>query len=114
MSEQLKPCPFCGSERVMRWKGNIWETVYCDNCSAAITKADSITAWNRRVEPEPKTCEWTPSDSIYGAAYHAQCGHLWIADNYDQTPEGRDMVYCPFCGGKIVVIEANGEERDEQ
>ena len=51
MSEELKPCPFCGGE------AEIFESaicqIRCSNCNARScwnTKDKAIEAWNRRAE----------------------------------------------------------------
>lgn len=60
MSEQLKPCPFCGSEAKIFHKYYGW-SVYCDNLNCQIRTLgtweyksieQAITAWNRRVSDD--------------------------------------------------------------
>ena len=55
MSEELKPCPFCGgpaSEAM--WPGHVG----CLNSDCGAYKANlSIAAWNRRASPTPPTTE---------------------------------------------------------
>lgn len=52
MSE-LKPCPFCGSDKIIISNWGMWRC-WCSNCLAKaddmIRKKDAIEAWNRRVE----------------------------------------------------------------
>ncbi len=58
MTEKLKPCPFCGSEKIyidMRDVFNEDETEYfytCKNCGATapacIDDNDALKAWNTR------------------------------------------------------------------
>nr|DAK97104.1 MAG TPA: restriction alleviation protein [Caudoviricetes sp.] len=64
MTEELKPCPFCGSEKV----DCFWDDPYdgyhgdcgryrtiCNNCYAEIVrkeKQSAIEAWNRRESDE--------------------------------------------------------------
>lgn len=58
MSEELKPCPFCGGRAVesethaaQHW----WYSVECLLCGAEITEAvaaEAITAWNTRTPSE--------------------------------------------------------------
>lgn len=52
MSDELKPCPFCGGKAIMGMF-NVW----CDNCRAETNGDDTyatddeiIAAWNRRSE----------------------------------------------------------------
>ena len=58
MSEKLKPCPFCGSENLYIDSGEFFREyeIRCTKCGGRIcwfdTKAEAITAWNRRVHNE--------------------------------------------------------------
>lgn len=52
MSEELKPCPFCGGMNIHIWDiSTPW--VSCNDCLAntacALTKEEAIRIWNRRV-----------------------------------------------------------------
>ena len=59
MSEQLKPCPFCGGADIRPFDNS----VVCNSCSAsgpdlghcvgAECRNDAIAAWNRRAEAQP-------------------------------------------------------------
>ena len=51
MSEELKPCPFCGGKNMRIWNtSRPW--VSCDDCLANTaygeTKEEAIEQWNRR------------------------------------------------------------------
>ena len=60
MSEELKPCPFCGGEATLDHvngsHGELWD-IFCSTRSCEIrpctvwftTEQDAIEAWNRRV-----------------------------------------------------------------
>ena len=57
MTEELKPCPFCGSDNVhlSHWTGQAY--VYCANCMVRTEvylhgscEEKAIEAWNRRAE----------------------------------------------------------------
>jgi Lar family restriction alleviation protein len=63
MSEELKPCPFCGGKpRIDPTFGD----VICDGCGLIMegkegdSKADVLIAWNRRVEPRAEKPEVEP------------------------------------------------------
>jgi len=61
MSEELKPCPFCGNEAYLTPSGVI---AYCGNtkeCDATVNpqrgQREAIAAWNRRAtltQPAPE------------------------------------------------------------
>lgn len=54
MSEKLKPCPFCGGEKIVFRADEecSWCWYLCQDCRASSGKertlADAIEAWNRR------------------------------------------------------------------
>lgn len=52
MSDELKPCPFCGEEAEVRYQSNLYG-VRCKKCLATVaafdTEAEAIEAWNQRV-----------------------------------------------------------------
>ena len=59
MSEELLPCPFCGSTELLGdfyINRNLHESyaIFCTNCDATLrgyTKSEVIDAWNSRAEP---------------------------------------------------------------
>lgn len=54
MSEQLKPCPFCGERGMITIGANGMHFATCEACPIelwATSKAKAIAAWNRRTEP---------------------------------------------------------------
>lgn len=57
MSEELKPCPFCGSENAAPYAVKSCHSVLCVACGGegpeAESEAAAIEAWNRRALPEP-------------------------------------------------------------
>ncbi|MCD8350069.1 MAG: Lar family restriction alleviation protein [Planctomycetaceae bacterium] len=56
MSEELRPCPFCGGEADVEMVLNDYWNAYCVDCGATTTdiidQNEAIAAWNRRT-PEP-------------------------------------------------------------
>jgi Lar family restriction alleviation protein len=53
MTDELKACPFCGSENVEKLKnGHGWNYVHCNGCgaegSADLGESGAIEAWNAR------------------------------------------------------------------
>lgn len=75
MSEELKPCPFCGGTDIAisvdENQGNKWGSAVCYSCSAvgpevrtgyetypeASWRAEAAAEWNRRASPTPPTTE---------------------------------------------------------
>ena len=111
MTDNLKPCPFCGGEAKTRLDDRWW--VHCGNCTCEIgfegmdengyygrfdTEADAIVAWNTRAE---RTCHVNELDAltqtlsmVNGCSWGecSECGCL--------TPT--DSVFCIECGAKVV------------
>ncbi len=56
MSEELKPCPFCGGKSMTHTEGwefsGVWWTVCCPKCDFSgpefLKKDEAIAAWNNR------------------------------------------------------------------
>jgi len=61
MSDELKPCPFCGGEDVeivehcgeFGWSYTV-ECLDCDCNAKQLEKSYAVAAWNRRAGEEPK------------------------------------------------------------
>ena len=109
MTEELKPCPFCGEDHVSvaytgyEDEGCVLYTLGCSttNCPGHISGSwryfnleRAAEAWNRRAE---RTCEVTEYNDC---GPHAEdctivltCGHRTLGD----IPN-----YCPSCGAKVV------------
>jgi len=58
MSDNLKPCPFCGAEAYM-WSWNYGVAIQCSNFSymhwievRGQTIEEAIEKWNARIEPQ--------------------------------------------------------------
>lgn len=101
MSEELKPCPFCGGEaRIVQASGRMLFCVVCDDCDASgghyFTEEDAATAWNDRAE---RTCHLVETDHEYEASYRCtECKRVVWAD-FKGNPKPN---YCPNCGAKVV------------
>lgn len=114
MSDELKPCPFCGGEAVFNAHataediGNgmvcrtlaVIECPRCEFCIAHETDEEAVAAWNARAE---RTCRWVPFDeghSIAGPGWRcSECG-------LELGPENVFVVErcycCPGCCSKVV------------
>lgn len=114
MSEELKPCPFCGGE-AKEFTGedaapHRW-TVECDSCGAHVgsdTRHKARAKWNRRAGTtceqrrtrrvcyvESSHVEWERGEYSY-LEVELSCGHAFTWD--DVTPPD----YCPYCGARII------------
>ena len=82
MTEELKPCPFCGGGAVKHYDKEAGVDVYCQSCEAGInwrdTRSDAITAWNARATPKVKPLVWeyTPTGPYTGETWRS--GQYWI------------------------------------
>lgn len=73
MSQELKPCPFCGSNKVK----DIRDAIQCQECGAMAVgdTGPRDEAWNRRAAPQAQGAgKWGPEDVI---------GDCWGATNDD-------------------------------
>ncbi|WP_422824239.1 Lar family restriction alleviation protein [Xenorhabdus siamensis] len=56
MTDELKPCPFCGSKNIdWSWfytDGKRHTLIYCEDCPAQVVgkmlKSDAVKVWNQR------------------------------------------------------------------
>lgn len=57
ITDNLKPCPFCGGQATMITSSKPLIIVECETCFAKVSSldglADAIAAWNRRPEDLP-------------------------------------------------------------
>lgn len=130
MSEELRPCPFCGRSDTMCFSNNHEEcdddidvpTMYIVVCSMHDggcgahsgyyeTKLEAAAAWNRRVE---RTCRPVVADDGAGAwgVYCSECGYRFAGPyGKREVPEHmagrRDIMprYCQSCGARVEVDE---------
>ena len=106
--DNLKPCPFCGSNNVLptRYEDDDscaeYYAIWCDCCNGAIspfdTQTDAEKAWNNRAE-ERKTGYWVGTCGHTITYTCSICGEeaLYEEGVYDQVLSK----YCPFCGAKM-------------
>lgn len=111
MTEDLKPCPFCGNIPVLSDDGwtHTW-TVECPHfeCyvnpqTVAFGRERAIAAWNTRAE---RTCTWevVKGGCIYDVYACSACGYEYAESRCDNgvKTEICDAKYCPNCGAKVV------------
>lgn len=115
MSEELRPCPFCGSDHVdlicMGTREDDPHVVECDDCDATASgmdRAEAMANWNRRAG---RTCRPEVCDDGAGAwgVYCSECGYRFAGPyGKREVPEHmatrRDIMprYCPSCGARVV------------
>jgi Lar family restriction alleviation protein len=133
MSDELKPCPFCGGEaRAFYSEESGTFDVQCQRCGAIPfigsrtserkTMADVIAAWNARAE---RTCRFSLEEDREMLAEKAACGPgefvtqdmpdlLWTCSTCgEQYRNGLDALpgwlkHCPNCGAKVTDEEEVG------
>lgn len=103
MTEELKPCPFCGGEAILC--ENIDRAyVYCKECGCQTDESHATAryaaeAWNTRYKRTCKAiCEQVFEEHVWLCS---ACGEAFdsIASIYD---------FCPYCGAEIMQEEING------
>lgn len=107
MSEELKPCPFCGGTDIAisvdENQGNKWGSAVCYSCSAvgpevrtgyetypeASWRAEAAAEWNRRASPTPHTTEGREAWRIGMLNAAAICE--WFSDAKNAAREIRTL-----------------------
>lgn len=108
MSDELKPCPFCGgseiyAEEYEHHPGAVRWRVFCAGCMAGVdtgtrqSMGQAVQDWNRRAE---RTCrmeyneQWSHDEYYPTECYNcSECGHM----TYDGVP-----TFCPNCGARVI------------
>ena len=111
MSEELKPCPFCGVVPDIREEPNAWydgdsafyamcmndDCCMCVETEAYLTREEVTKAWNTRAE---RTCHNTAPYVGFGkrsrGVFHCSECSRW------EEMTGYPFKYCPHCGAKVV------------
>ena len=117
MSEELKPCPFCGGEARFETYGGTACAVVCQTCGCGTPTMrldDGMIAadlWNHRAERTCRVEEDTKRASqtqLVVTKSCSECGHCFGAEtHYERMFEGMVLNeielprYCPRCGAKV-------------
>lgn len=105
MTQELKPCPFCGGEAhvlAQHWDdgSHVW-WVECAACGAEGMRCDdgqhAIDAWNTRAE---RTCTFEPESS--GLLGQYKCSSCNDTVRLASLKMLERLHYCPNCGTKVV------------
>lgn len=107
MSEELKPCPFCGGEAHIAERLTYGGKLYGACCYGTLCPGsepfpwcldyeDAADAWNRRAE---RTCRmvrarWDDGECVWGCRCTA-CGDRFTYET------GTTWRYCPACGARV-------------
>lgn len=113
MTNELKPCPFCGGGTHYYAPAPIDHHIQCEKCFAEtggfFSKEAAIEAWNTRAE---RTCEIARVETGEPAEYdcdevlwHCESCHEEVAiyaynENGDTWAD--KPAFCPNCGAKVV------------
>lgn len=107
MTEELKPCPFCGGEAELNESESVFPyfSIWCknENCIAGAVQVKDfdkerlVNAWNTRAE---RNCKMIPNgDADFAATLACSvCGN--VESVYAISAD--EFNYCPNCGAKVV------------
>lgn len=113
MTNELKPCPFCGGEAEFYPAACIEQgwyiaTVQCVSCAAQVCSKpgldrteqeandSAIKAWNTRAE---RTCKMV-FNQLAGMMQCSECGEYSLLGSWQKKHGG--LNYCSRCGAKVV------------
>lgn len=113
MTNDLKPCPFCGGAAhasLAAYASGATAHALCDGCGAAVLGygrgerglRDAVKRWNRRAE---RTCRVECYPPGYEDNLHyevcSECGTVLTASRPGDRHSARAS-YCPNCGARVV------------
>ena len=94
MTEQLKPCPFCGSPASAKIFDGVVVQVYCPKCGAMNAYGDYAKGyWNKRTKKETnvKPCPICGSKAnlyeAYDSSWCVQCSKCSLTSPYSDKKE---------------------------
>lgn len=101
MTNELKPCPFCGGDARMAY-GALHKWIVCERCGASSVLrslgGEAIESWNARAE---RTCgEWRGETYMTDSGFTETDAQLWC--EHCDIPLEEDWRYCPKCGARVV------------
>ena len=114
MSEELKPCPFCGGEahfiKVKHVVG-VWYTVCCDDAECFGHEQSRLytlrrlaaEAWNRRAERTCGELRGEPRHDAIGYSAAHEDDELWCEHCDIELDDS--WLFCPNCGARVVEEE---------
>lgn len=105
MSEELRPCPFCGGEAAIYeplatsfWFVRCSDGDTCSTCGPdRETRSAAIEAWNTRAEKKCRMVRKPTIDPYTDRAVCSGCGKSVPVSVGERMPN-----YCPNCGAKVV------------
>lgn len=108
MSEELKPCPFCGGEAHIKEVVSACEKLYTVGCPDSEcmgyetwllkpTVDEAVAAWNRRAE---RTCRYVRDHMGVAGNWFCKCSECGA--EFDERVVDSHFVYCPECGARVI------------
>lgn len=104
---EIKPCPFCGSEKLYTDEGLFKKYVFCRNCHAygpsGDTVEEALRLWNHapRMKEEPKMEKMLEIKCC-------ECGNHTLR-LIDDAYEAMYRIQCANCGRRTVLYESVDE-----
>ena len=114
MSEELKPCPFCGKQPTLLYPEHEGIDDYVIGCydkccgfsyerARSKYKQEVIDAWNERAALSSCTlCTFTYDENQHYWECSECNGFIQFGDDVPNSPKDNGYRYCPICGRKIL------------